>query len=160
MSPPLGRADYTATVGNESAVDWRWVAGFSASAAGLTFHDARQGPPDDDRENVLASVSIVDTAAPNGPKQIREMIGPTAEEQLSGHPQRFVIYALQREGVWLRFCADEALVRHEVLKIVRQAPEPPTKVEVLLYLEHDLRGRVLKAVADEALRLTDPGGSA
>jgi len=139
--------------------DSQWVAGFSVSAAGLTFHDGRRdGPPDP--EHTLGTVAIVDTGTPQGQRQIRALIGPTADQQLSGHPQRFVIYALQREGAWLRFCADEDPVIHEVLKIVRQAPEPPAKIDVLLFLEPEPRLRVLKVVADEALRRSSPRGTA
>jgi hypothetical protein len=59
-----------------------------------------------------SSRAVVDRATERGLQQIREMIGPTADEVLAVHPGRFVIYALGREGAWVRICPTEELVRY------------------------------------------------
>jgi hypothetical protein len=135
------------------------LACFTLSASGLVFHNALRGPPPG-RENTLATVAIVDTSTPQGKERIRSFIGPTSDEVLAPYPQRFVIYSLQREGAWIRVCADEDLVINEVLKLVRNPPGLPATVDVLLFLGAALRERVNKAVADEALRLSHTGGTA
>ena len=48
----------------------------------------------------------------------------------------------------------------EVFKLVRNPPEFPGTVDVLLFLEPAFRLHVNKVVADEALRLTQTGGKA
>jgi hypothetical protein len=146
-------------VGDKSKLVDLSKACISASAAGLTFHDLQSGRPPSG-ENCLGTAAVVDTATTQGQQQIRKLIGPRAEEVLSVHPGRFVIYALQPEGAWVRICPTEDLVIFEVLKIVRDAPEPPATYEVLLFLEPAFRLRVNRAVADEALRRSETGGRA
>jgi hypothetical protein len=136
------------------------VACFTVSASGLTFHEARQGPPPAN-ENSVATVAVVDTATSRGQQTIRSFIGATAEEVLSVHPGRFVMYTLFHDFTsWVRICPTEDLVTFEVLKLVRDAPEPPTTVEVLLFLDPAFHQRVIKAVADEALKRSETGGTA
>jgi hypothetical protein len=135
------------------------VACFTVSASGLTFHDARQGPPASN-ENSTA-VAVVDTATSQGQQTIRSFIGPTAEEVLSVHPGRFVMYTLFHDFTSsVRICPTEDLVTFEVLKLVRDAPEPPGTVDVLLFLDPAFHQRVTKVVADEALKRSEAGGTA
>jgi hypothetical protein len=136
------------------------LACFTVSASGLTFHDARQGRPAS-HENSTATVAVVDTATPGGQQTIRGFIGPTAEEVLSVHPGRFVMYTLFHDFTSsVRICPTEDLVTFEVLKLVRDAPEPPATVDVLLFLDPAFHQRVIKAVADEALKRSETGGTA
>ena len=135
------------------------VACFTVSAAGLTFHDALQGRPAS-HENSTATVAVVDTATPGGQQTIRGFIGPTAEEVLSVHPGRFVMYTLFHDFTSsVRICPTEDLVTFEVLKLVRDVPEPPATVDVLLFLDPAFHQRVIKAVADEALKRSETGGT-
>ncbi len=137
-----------------------WVACFTVSASGLTFHDARQVPPAT-KENSTATVAVVDTATPGGQQTIRGFIGPTAEEVLSVHPGRFVMYTLLHDFTSsVRVCPTEDLVTFELLKLVRDAPEPPATVDVLLFLDPAFHQRVIKAVADVALKRSERGGTA
>lgn len=136
------------------------VACFTVSASGLTFHDARQDRPASN-ENSTATVAVVDTATPGGQQTIRGFIGPTAEEVLSVHPGRFVMYTLFHDFTSsVRICPTEDLVTFEVLKLVRDAPVPPATVDVLLFLDAAFHQRVIKAVADEALKRSEAGGTA
>jgi hypothetical protein len=146
-------------MGDKSILDRLELACFTVSASGLVFHNVMRGPPPRD-DNSLAVVAVVDTATPQGKQRIRDFIGSTAEEVLAPYPQRFVIYSLQREGAWVRVCADEDLVINEVLKLVRKPPESPATVDVLLFLEPAFHLRLNKAVADEALKLSAAGGTA
>jgi hypothetical protein len=143
----------------KSIMDHPELASFTCSAEGLTIHDARNGPPPSG-EHTLAVVNIVDTVTDRGQQVIRRMIGPSAEEVLATYPGRFVIYSLQREGAWVRACPDEGLVIHELMKIVRQPPQAPATVDVLLFLEAAFHRRLIKMVADEALARSDIGGNA
>jgi hypothetical protein len=106
-------------------------------------------------------VAVVDTVTPRGQETIRKFIGPPADEVLSVHPERFVMYTLFPDFTsWVRICPTEDLVIFEVLKVVRDAPAPPATIDVLLFLEPDFHQRVIKAVADEALRRSESGGTA
>jgi hypothetical protein len=135
------------------------VACFTVSASGLTFHDARRAPASN--ENSTATVAVVDTATSGGQQTIRGFIGPTAEEVLSVHPGRFVMYTLFHDFTSsIRICPTEDLVTFEVLKLVRDAPEPPATVDVLLFLDPAFHQRVIKAVADDALTRRETGGTA
>jgi hypothetical protein len=137
-----------------------WVACFTVSASGLTFHDARQVPPAT-KENSTATVAVVDTATPGGQQTIRGFIGPTAEEVLSVHPGRFVMYTLFHDFTSsVRVSPTEDLVTLEVIKLVRDAPQPPGTVDVLLFLDPVFHQRVTKAVADEVLKRSEAGGTA
>jgi hypothetical protein len=130
------------------------------SASGLTFHDARQGPPTSN-EHSTATVAVVDTATPAGQQTIRGFIGPTAEEVLSVHPGRFVMYTLFHDFTSsVRVSPTEDLVTLEVIKLVRDAPQPPGTVDVLLFLDPVFHQRVTKAVADEVLKRSEAGGTA
>ncbi len=145
---------------DKSILDRLDLACFTYSAAGLTFHNALSGPPPR-HENSFATVAIVDTATPKGKEVIRGFIGSTAEEILAPHPERYVIYALWRDNkAWVRLCASEGLVIAEVIKLVRDPPPYPATVDVLLFLELELRASINKIVADEALKRSEPGGTA
>jgi hypothetical protein len=157
---PEQAMDYNPAMGDKSILDRLELTCFTISASGLAFHNALRGPPPKD-ENLFATVSIADTATPKGEEVIRGIIGSTADEILASHPERFVIYVLWRDNkAWVRLCASEELVIAEVLKLVRQPPEPPATVDVLLFLEPEFHLRVNKAVADEALKRSETGGSA
>jgi hypothetical protein len=149
-------------MGDESEQIDPSVACFSANASGLRFHDARFGPPPPaSHKNSVATVTVVDTATPRGRETIRKLIGPTAEELLSSYPGRFVIHICAREGAdCIQSCADEDLVILDVLKLVRNAPEPPAMFDFMLFVEPAFGLRVIKAVADDALRRSETGGMA